>query len=211
MASLVATLLGLYWRERTGVGQFVAASLLGASILTTSETMKLADGTLAPYDHLDAAQMGVAPGRRIMPVADGWVAIDATAGPQLQALAGAAGLTDPAAVPEVFRTKTVGDTIAALSRAGVPCTDVRLDQMDTFFDDPATWDARLACKYPHMTLGTVEQIGSLWSFGDLATRLDRSSPEIGEHTGEILTELGFDDAEVASLLASGTVTTARGN
>src|SRR3954452_7208833 len=76
MASLVATLLALLWRERTGEGQFCAASLLGASVLTTSETMKLADGSLAPYDRLDSDQYGVRPGRRIVPVADGWVAID---------------------------------------------------------------------------------------------------------------------------------------
>ena len=56
MASLVATLLGLYRRDETGEGQFVAASLLGASVMTVSETLLRADDTLAPYARLDGDQ-----------------------------------------------------------------------------------------------------------------------------------------------------------
>ncbi|MHB8463969.1 MAG: CoA transferase [Acidimicrobiales bacterium] len=209
MASLVATLLGLYWRERTGAGQFVAASLLGASVLTTSETMKLADGSLAPYDRLDADQMGVSPTRRITPVADGWVAVDATAPDGARQLAFVAGVPDVADAPEALRLWKVADLLAALARAGVPSTDVRLDQMNPFFDDPQTWEAGLACRYPHASLVTVEQIGSLWSFGELTTRLDRSSPEVGQHSLEVLAELGFSDADMRSLLVSGAVATER--
>src|SRR5438034_7527759 len=49
MASLLATLSGVYARDRTGEGQFVATSLLGACLLTVGETIVLPDGTLAPY------------------------------------------------------------------------------------------------------------------------------------------------------------------
>jgi crotonobetainyl-CoA:carnitine CoA-transferase CaiB-like acyl-CoA transferase len=192
MASLVATLLALLWRERTGEGQFCAASLLGASVLTTSETMKLADGSLAPYDRLDREQHGVRPGRRIVPVADGWVAIDTTddLGAEVDALAGG----------------TVDDVLSTLSARGVPCAAARLDQMNPYFDDSATWSSRLAVRYPHAKYGEVEQVGTLWDFGELSTRLDRASPEIGQHSHEILGDLGFDDDAIASLIDSGAVT-----
>lgn len=193
MASLLATLLGLYWRERTGEGQFVAASLLGASVLTISETMKLADGSLADYPRLDSEQFGVSPGRRIVEVADGWVAIDADD----------ASAPDPAALA----TRRVADVLDELAARGVPATQVRLDQMQAFFDDPVTWSSGLAARYPHAEWGTVEQIGSMWSFGDLTTRFACASPLIGQHTVEILTELGFDAAAVDALLASGAATT----
>src|SRR5439155_7566681 len=75
MASLVATLLGLYRRDETGEGQFVAASLLGASVMTASETLLRADDTLAPYARLDGDQMGVSDTQRLYRCADGWVAI----------------------------------------------------------------------------------------------------------------------------------------
>jgi len=79
MSSLYALMLGLIERERTGEGQFVAASLLGASILTTSETLVLPNGELAPYPQLDAMQMGVAENRRIFRTADGWLALSTDA------------------------------------------------------------------------------------------------------------------------------------
>jgi crotonobetainyl-CoA:carnitine CoA-transferase CaiB-like acyl-CoA transferase len=202
MASLVATLLGLHHRARTGEGQLVTASLLGASILTTSETLELPDGTLAPYLTLDHDQLGVLPGRRIVEVSDGWIAIDATTDAQLAALCAAARVTEPAAAPDALAVRTVAAVLDAFEHHGVPSTEVRLDQMDAFFDDPATWDAGLGARYAHPRYGTVEQVGSLWSFGDLSTRLDRASPEIGQHTTEILSELGFDESEIAALLAS---------
>jgi crotonobetainyl-CoA:carnitine CoA-transferase CaiB-like acyl-CoA transferase len=78
--------------------------------------------------------------------------------------------------------------------------------MEAFFDDDATWASQLAARYPQVKYGTVEQVGSLWTLGDQSARLDRSSPEVGQHSREILTELGFSDADIESLLASGAVT-----
>jgi crotonobetainyl-CoA:carnitine CoA-transferase CaiB-like acyl-CoA transferase len=203
LASLIATLLAVYHRERTGQGQFVAASLLGASVLTISETMQLADGSLAPYDRLDHEQLGVSAGRRIVAVADGWVAVDATGAGQIEALGEVLG---PPGTPV---TRTVADVLAGLAARSVPATRVGLDRMDAFFDDPATWDAGLAAAYPHATLGRVEQVGSLWTLGDMEARLDRASPEVGQHSEEILAELGYSASAIATLVASGAVATAR--
>ena len=194
MASLVATLLGLHHRARTGEGQLVTASLLGASLLTTSETLELPDGSLAPYAVLDHEQVGVGPGRRIIERDDGWIAVDVASDDQLGVLT------------DALRGKTVADALRLLHANGVPSTEVRLDQMDAFFDDDATWSSGLATRYPHARYGMVEQVGSLWSFGDLSARLDRASPEIGQHSREVLTEVGFVDSEIDALIDAGAVT-----
>jgi crotonobetainyl-CoA:carnitine CoA-transferase CaiB-like acyl-CoA transferase len=47
--------------------------------------------------------------------------------------------------------------------------------------------------------GQLEQIGALWSFGDLPLRLELAPPGLGQHTREILQQLGFTAAERARL------------
>lgn len=136
-------------------------------------------------------------------MADGWVAVDATGAGQIDALGEVLG---PPGTPV---TRTVADVLAGLAARSVPATRVGLDRMDAFFDDPATWDAGLAAAYPHATLGRVEQVGSLWTLGDMAARLDRASPEVGQHSEEILAELGYSASAIATLVASGAVATAR--
>src|SRR5690606_22775806 len=58
MASLFATLLALYRRDLTGEGQAVAASLLGAGVLSAGEVIE-AEGVLTPLETLHGEQTGV--------------------------------------------------------------------------------------------------------------------------------------------------------
>jgi crotonobetainyl-CoA:carnitine CoA-transferase CaiB-like acyl-CoA transferase len=44
-------------------------------------------------------------------------------------------------------------------------------------------------------------VGALWSLGDLDVRLDRAPPALGEHTEEVLAEVGLDRAAIDALLA----------
>jgi crotonobetainyl-CoA:carnitine CoA-transferase CaiB-like acyl-CoA transferase len=44
----------------------------------------------------------------------------------------------------------------------------------------------------------------LWANGRRAGRIARRTPKLGEHSREILVELGFDDGEIAELVRNGT-------
>ena len=44
----------------------------------------------------------------------------------------------------------------------------------------------------------------MWWFGDQDVRLDRAPPLLGQHTVEVLTEVGLSLDAVAELLAAGT-------
>ncbi|HXY91828.1 MAG TPA: CoA transferase [Acidimicrobiia bacterium] len=206
MASVVSTLLALYHRDATGEGQAVAASLLGAGVLTNSETYLDDDGQLAPVPALDHEQTGIAPGYRIVPVADGWVAIAATAPEHLEALCSVAGVDDVAAVADGMRDRKADEILAALEAAGVPSEPVRQDQNDPFFASPENQAAGLVARYPHPIYGTVEQPGAFWWFGDLDVRLDKAPPALGEHTVEILEEVGLARDEIDRLVAAGVAT-----
>jgi crotonobetainyl-CoA:carnitine CoA-transferase CaiB-like acyl-CoA transferase len=204
LSSLVATLLGLYHRDRTGVGQLVAGSLLGAGVMTCSETYVDADGQLAPVPQLDHRQQRTEPGREIVELVDGWIAIAARSDAQRDALRDAAGVADVSDAADALTTRSVADALAVLVAAGVPAGEVRCDQKLAFFDAAENRDAGLVARYRHAEFGMMEQPGTSWYFGDLEARFEYAPPTLGEHTVEILTELGFDVDEVGQLLDSGT-------
>ncbi len=196
MGSLISTLLALYHRDRTGETQFVAGSLLAGGVMTGSETYLDANGEVVPVAVLDHEQTGIAPGYRIAEVTDGWIAVAANTDAQRAALDDIGGV-------DALVKGTVADALATLADAGVPSSQVRLDQGEPFFSSPANDAAGLIARYEHVDYGRVEQPGAFWIFGDLDVKLDRAPPGLGEHTVEVLTEVGLDTATVDSLLASG--------
>ncbi len=203
LSSVVSVLLGLYERDRSGEGQFVAGSLLGAGVLTASETYVTPDGELLPFATLDADQTGSAPGYRIIELTDGWVAVAAKRPEQLKSLCSVAGTDDPERVPESLRNRTSADVLAVLESAGVPAEAVRLQQRYPFLDDADNQAAGLATRYRQAEWGMFEQTGGMWYFENLDVRLDRAPPALGEHTIEILTEVGLERAAIDKLLAEG--------
>jgi crotonobetainyl-CoA:carnitine CoA-transferase CaiB-like acyl-CoA transferase len=188
----VATLLALYHRDRTGEGQAVHGSLLGAGALTNSSSFKRADGTLAFRPTLDAMQLGVSEGRRLVELSDGWIALAADGPEQLAALRGVS-----------LEGRKVAEALADLAAVGVPAEQVRREQRYPFFDDPGNIAAGLVADYQHAEWGRLEQPGALWYFGDQDVQLHRAPPALGEHTVEVLGEVGLDKAAIDKLVADG--------
>ncbi|MGX7679935.1 CoA transferase [Jatrophihabitans sp. DSM 45814] len=203
LSSVVATLLALYEQRRTGRAQAVAGSLLGAGVLTTSETYRRSDGSLAPFDTLDHDQTTRSNGARIVQVSDGWVAIAPATTADLDATCQIAGVSDQSAIAAALATRSVSDVIAALEGGGVPVEEVRENQKDAFFDSPANRAAGLVAEYRQADWGMMLQPGAMWFFGDLGVRLELAPPGLGEHTAAVLAEMGIDDTEVQRLVAEG--------
>jgi crotonobetainyl-CoA:carnitine CoA-transferase CaiB-like acyl-CoA transferase len=203
LSSVLATILALYQRKRTGRGQAVAGSLLGAGALTVSETYLQADGMLAPYAPLDDQQTRIEPGYEIIPLADGWIAVAARTAEERAALQTTAGTGSLGAAAAALRPRTCASVLADLDAAGVPAELVRQAQRLPFFDDPANQAAGLIASYRSAEWGWLEQPGALWYFGDLDVRLELAPPAVGEHTVEVLSEVGLDRAQIDDLLAAG--------
>lgn len=205
LSSLVATLLALYEQRRTGRAQAVASSLLGAGVLTGSETYRQPDGSLVPYQTLDATQTTLSSGSRILQGADGWIALALRDKTVISTACAAIGATSAEGMSAAVADRRVGELIAAFERAGVPVEVVREQQRDPFFDDPANRAAGLVAEYPHADWGMLLQPGAMWDFGDLEVRLELAPPTLGEHTVPVLDELGFSSEEISEFVAQGVV------
>jgi crotonobetainyl-CoA:carnitine CoA-transferase CaiB-like acyl-CoA transferase len=203
MSSVTATLIALFERDRNQRPTDVAASLLGAGILTTSETYLQPDGSLAPMAELDAEQRYTAPGVRLLQCADGWIAVAARNDDQLRRLCEVVAVVDADGLVDAAASRAAADLVTALDDAGVPCEHVRLDNKIPFFDDPDNRAAGLVAEYHHEVWGTFEQPGAMWYFDDLEIRLDKAPPVLGQHTIEVLREVGLAQADIDALLECG--------
>jgi crotonobetainyl-CoA:carnitine CoA-transferase CaiB-like acyl-CoA transferase len=203
MASVVATLLGLYRRRMTGQGSAVAASLLGAGVLTVSETYVGPDGQLAPVAGLDAQQTCIEPGYGIIEVLDGWIAVACRTDEHRRALVTVAGAANLEEVPGALAPRPGAMVLADLASAGVPAEVVARAQRDTFFDTPANRAAGLITSYHSVEYGRMEQPGAMWYFGDLDVRLELAPPALGQHTIEALTAVGVEIEELRHLIEHG--------
>jgi crotonobetainyl-CoA:carnitine CoA-transferase CaiB-like acyl-CoA transferase len=207
MSSVIGVLLALRRREQTGEGADVRASILGTAILTTSETMLLPDGSIAPYAGMDADQTGLSAGYRIYQGGDGWVAVAAVGEMALERLARVAGsgAADETAIAAAFRSWPVEQILTTLGAAGVPAEPVRTDHEHDFFDSDLYRRLGLSVEYEHPVYGHLEQLGAPFSFGDLEVAADRPPPVLGQHTAEVLSEIGIPNGTVQDLASLGLI------
>lgn len=204
MSSLYGIMLALIERERTGLGQFVASSLLGASLLTSSETHIMADGKLADYPRLDAMQLGVGPGDRLYQASDGWLALLADDKALLR-ISDLLSVGDADALAAAIAAMPCAEAIALARKAGAQAVPARTQQLDAFLGSAANQRLGLVTTNRHSAYGDVRHVGGHWSFEGQRLKLDRAVPMLGEHSREVLAEAGFTAAEIDGILAGGAV------
>ena len=194
---LVEIMASLYAKRAGGRGHTTQTSLLGVAAFTQGERLIGPDGNLTETYHLTGDQTGFSPYHRIYECADGqWVAVAAHKPEQQAALRDLLG--DEAHFEAAAKVRTAADLLAALEAAGVPGDMVNFeDAMNRFFDDPQNRDLNLVSVLPQPLYGIVEQPGAFWHFGDVPIVFKRCAPAVGQHSDEILREIGYSDAEIA--------------
>jgi len=180
----------------------------------SSDVMLLDDGTPTVRPKLDADQRGFDPAYRLYETDDGWIQVAAIGNGQGAALCEAAGVSNSrdgadaeARLEAAFRTKTAVMWSHILDDAGVP-NEVALD-VDG--GQAALYDADaerlgLVTEYEHPTLGRMRQFGETVHFAGTPGQIAGPPPRVGEHSREILAELGLDDSEIDDLKERGVVT-----
>ena len=100
-----------------------------------------------------------------------------------------------------------GRTVAQLMEAGVPCS--RVNDFKEVFDDPHVQARKVLEEVAHPTMGSVKSVRNPVLYDEGSPSIRRAAPLLAEHTAEILRELGYDEARITALAASGAVMLAK--
>ncbi|MBO0839034.1 MAG: CoA transferase, partial [Actinobacteria bacterium] len=102
-----------------------------------------------------------------------------------------------------LRTRTTAAWVAALNEAGVPCGPVY--KMDEVFADPQVQHLAMTQPVTHPVLGRLDIVRNAVRMTDAPPTVRAPSPDVGDHTDEVLGELGYRPAEIDKLRADGVI------
>ncbi len=222
MNAFTGILLALFARERTGRGQKVDTSMLDGqvSLLTYLSSAWLNTNQVPP--RMGNRHLSIAP-YSTYEAADGWLNI-AVANQKLwvrfaDILGDASLASDPrfstnpqrvahvetldALINEALSTDTVDTWVRRFDDAGIPAGPVlTLDQVLSHTQLKAR---SMIEQFDHPRAGRVRVTGIPHRLDDTPGSIRRGAPELGEHTDELLTELGLSPANIARLRQEGVV------
>jgi len=209
-------------RQTSGEGQWVQSSLLMSQIalMDFQAARYLIDGEVPEQvgnDHPTSMPTSA------YATKDGWVNIGAAGQAIWERLAGALGHPEWVAGPEfadgrarsanrvalnarigaVVATRTTTEWVALLNEAGVPCGPIYT--MDQVFADPQVRHIGAAATVRHPQLGELRIVNQAVRLSRTPATMARAAPEHGEHTGEILRQLGYDETLIEALRTRGVI------
>jgi formyl-CoA transferase len=212
-------LVALLERETSGEGQWIQTSLLQAQVfmLDFQAARWLVDHEVAKQagnNHPTSIPTGV------FATADGHINV-AASGQEIwgrfcralghEELARNPAYAEPAArsknrdalnaeLGAILRRQTSAHWIELLNAAGVPCGPI--NTIDQVFADPQVRHLGLAQPARSHERGETELVGQPIIMSRTGSRIRTPPPLMGEHTDEILRELGYVDEQIAELRAA---------
>jgi len=212
-------LIALLDREVSGQGRWVQTSLIeaGLTLLDFQATRWTMDKKIPPQEgnnHPTNTPMGC------FPTADGHLNVAATSNKNFQIFCKLIDRQDMAADPRFASTalrrqnkqamneiiaaalqaRTTGEWFELLVAAGLPCGPVY--NIKQAFADPQVEALRIRRPVTHPRLGELDLVAQPCEITGYDREIRTATPDLGEHTNEILGSLGYSAEEIEKLKAA---------
>jgi formyl-CoA transferase len=222
LLAVMGILTALVERDQSGHGQWVQSNLLqaGLTLLDFQAARYTMKGEVAKQmgnDHPTFMPTSA------YPTADGYMNVAATGMGVWEKFAAALGrddlLNDPefkiakgrsdgrirlnAEISKTLKTRTTAEWVEHLLEHGVPCGPIY--NMDQVFADPQVQHIGASAKVTHPDLGEITLLNQSVGLSRTPATIKTSSPIKGEHTEEVLTDLGLNKEEIENLKLEGTI------
>jgi len=103
----------------------------------------------------------------------------------------------------VTTTQPRAHWLALLEEAGVPCGPIY--NYAEVFADPHVQARELAQEMDHPVGGRIKVLGPAVKLSETPAQLARRAPLYGEHTAEILQEIGYTEGQIQELASTGAI------
>jgi len=216
----LGVITALYVRERTGRGQKIETSLLGGQVAMQAWEIQhyIAHGRLGKAGRGHAYLPTI---WRVFKTADSYVVVGGLPENRWPAFCQALGLPeleqDPrfagymermrnldelyALLDDVFLKKTNAEWMELLQQADCICAPVAT--YEDLVNDPQVRAKEYIVEVEHPNRGRMPVVGAPWRFSETPTEIAAAAPELGQHTEEILQELGYSWEQIAALREQG--------
>ena len=222
MYATVAILAALRHRDATGQGQAIDMALLDTQVAMLANLGANYLITGQPPRRAGNAHQNIVP-YQVFAVADGHLILAVGNDAQFERFCRVAGCSHLAADPRfstnqqrvqhratlvplldaVLLQRTRAQWLAELEAATVPCGPI--NDLDDVFRDPQVLARSMAVPVPHPFNPAMRLVGSPMKLSVTPTQMRRAPPLLGEHTDEVLTELGIDPASREALHEAGVI------
>ncbi|MFH1180736.1 MAG: CaiB/BaiF CoA-transferase family protein [Candidatus Bathyarchaeota archaeon] len=206
--AVMAILMALRHRDRTGIGQMIDVAQLDCMVAyNTAITGYLLSG-LKPLELREKFPRGRGAGGIVKTSDGGWIRMTAFGPRALDRIVQHMGVEYEQITKEMFEEKTAtmtrDEAVKYYTDMGLPCAPIY--HIDETIADPHVNARDMFIEMDHPAAGRIKLINFPVKFSETPAQLKTPAPLLGQHNKEILSEiLGYSDEKIKELVSKGVI------